>query len=73
MNFLLESLKINQDNKDKSQLKTIIPHLLEGNLSQLWGGFTWLTPGYHHLSLKTPLCWENQIILRIISLVILGN
>ena len=23
------------------------------------GGSTWLTPGYGHLGLKAPMCWEQ--------------
>ena len=38
--------------------KKLTSHLLKGKLLQLWGGSTWLTPGYGHLSLKAPLCWE---------------
>ena len=39
--------------------KKLISHPLKGKLPQLWGGCTWLTPGYGHLSFKAPLCWER--------------
>ena len=60
LSFLLGSFKLNLSdelslNKKKKKLTS---HLLKGKLPQLWGGSTWLTPGYGHLSLKAPLCWE---------------
>ena len=39
--------------------KKLASHLLKGKLLQLWGGSTWLTIDYGHLSLKVPLCWEG--------------
>ena len=39
--------------------KKLISHPLKGKLPQLWGGCTWLTPGYGHLSLKALPCWEG--------------
>ena len=55
--FLLGSFKLNQSD-ELSLNKKLTSHLLKGKLRQLWGGSTWLTPGYGHLSLKAPLCWE---------------
>ena len=43
----------------KSQSKKLISHLLKGKFPQLSDGSIWLTPGYDHLSLKAPLCWEQ--------------
>ena len=55
--FSLGSFKLNQSD-ELSLNKKLTSHLLKGKLLQLWGGSTWLTPGYGHLSLKPPLCWE---------------
>ena len=57
LSFLLGSFKLNQSD-ELSHNKKLTSHLLKGKLLQLWGGSTWLTPGYGHLSLKAPLCWE---------------
>ena len=57
LSFLLGSYKLNR-NDELSLNKRLTSHLLKGKLLQLWGGSTWLTPGYGHLSLKAPLCWE---------------
>ena len=55
LSFLLGSFKLNQSGKLRLS-KKLASHLLKGKLPQLWGGCTWLTPGYGHLSLKAPLC-----------------
>ena len=58
ISFLLGSFKLTRT--DELSLNKKLPsHLLKGKLPQLWGGSTWLTPGYGHLSLKAPLCWEQ--------------
>ena len=57
LSFLLGSFKLNRS-AELSLNKKLTSHLLKGKLLQLWGGPTWLTPGYGHLSLKAPLCWE---------------
>ena len=57
LRFLLGSFKLNR-NDELSLNKKLTSHLLKGKLPQLWGGSTWLTPGYGHLSLKAPLCWK---------------
>ena len=57
LNFLLGSFKLNWSD-ELSLNKKLASHLLKVKLSQLWGESTWLTPGYGHLSLKAPLCWE---------------
>ena len=57
LNFLLGSFQLNQSD-ELSLNKKLTSHLLKGKLLQLWGGSTWLIPGYGHLSLKAPLCWE---------------
>ena len=57
LSFLLGSFKLNQSD-ELSLNKKLASHLLKGKLPQLWGGSTWLTPGYGHWSLKAPLCWE---------------
>ena len=57
LSFLLGSFKLNRSD-ELSINKKLTSHLLKGKLLQLWGGSTWLTPGYGHLSLKAPLCWE---------------
>ena len=57
LNFLLGSFKLNWSD-ELSLNKKLASHLLKVKLSQLWGESTWLTPGYGHLSLKSPLCWE---------------
>ena len=58
LSILLGSFKLNW-NDELSLNKKLTSHLLKGKLPQLWGGSTWLTPGYGHLSLKAPLCWEQ--------------
>ena len=58
LSFLLGSFKLNQSD-ELSLNKKLTSHLLKGKILQLWGGSTWLTPGYGHLSLKAPLCWER--------------
>ena len=58
LSILLGSFKLNR-NDELSLNKKLTSHLLKGKLPQLWGGSTWLTPGYGHLSLKAPLCWEQ--------------
>ena len=58
LSFLLGSFKFNRS-YELSLNKKLTSHLLKGILLQLWGGSTWLTPGYGHLSLKVPLCWER--------------
>ena len=58
LSFLLGSFKLNQSD-ELSLNKKLTSHLLKGKLLQLWGGSIWLTPGYGHLSLKAPLCWER--------------
>ena len=58
LSFFLGSFKLNQSD-ELSLNKKLSSHLLKGKLLQLWGGSTWLTPGYGHLSLKTPPCWER--------------
>ena len=58
LSFLLGSFKLNWSD-ELSLNKKLTSHLLKGKLLQLWGGSTWLTPGYGHLSLKAPLCWER--------------
>ena len=55
LSILLGSFKLNR-NDELSLNKKLTSHLLKGKLPQLWGGSTWLTPGYGHLSLKAPLC-----------------
>ena len=55
LSFLLGSFKLSQSDR-LSLNKKLTSHLLKGKLPQLWGGCTWLTPGYGHLSLKAPLC-----------------
>ena len=57
LSFLLGSFKLNWSD-ELSFNKKLTSQLLKGNLLQLWGGSTWLTPRYGHLSLKAPLCWE---------------
>ena len=57
LSFLLGSFKLNLNDK-LSLNKKLTFHLLKGKLPQLPGGSTWLTPGYGHLSLKAPLCWQ---------------
>ena len=57
LSFLLGSFKLNRSD-ELSINKKLTSHLFKGKLLQLWGGFTWLIPGYGHLSLKAPLCWE---------------
>ena len=57
LSFLLGSFKLNWS-YELSLNKKLTSHLLKGKLLQLWGGSTWLTPGYGHLSLKAPLYWE---------------
>ena len=58
LSFLLGSFKLNWS-YELSLNKKLTSHLLKGKLLQLWGGSTWLTPGYGHLSIKVPLCWEQ--------------
>ena len=58
LSFLLGSFKLNQS-EALSLNKKLTSHLLKGKLPQLWGGSTWLTPGYGHLSLKALLCWKQ--------------
>ena len=55
--FPVGSFKLNWSD-ELSLNKKLTSHLLKGKLLQLWGGSTWLIPGYGHLSLKAPLCWE---------------
>ena len=57
LSFLLESFKLNWSD-ELSLNKKLTSHLLKRKLLQLWGGSTWLKPGYGHLILKAPLCWE---------------
>ena len=57
LTFLLQSFKLIWSD-ELSLNKKFTSHLLKGKLLQLWGGSTWLTPGYGHLNLKAPLCWE---------------
>ena len=61
LSFLLGSFKLNQSNELSlsKKKKKLTCHLLKGKLPQLWGGSTWLTIDYGHLSLKVPLCWEG--------------
>ena len=59
LSFLLGSLKLQLEWQAKSQSKIVTSCLLKGKLAQLWDGSIWLTPGYSHLSLKVPLCWEQ--------------
>ena len=54
----IESLKFIRSD-ELSLNRNLTSHLLKGKLPQLWGGCTWLTPGYGHLSFKAPLCWER--------------
>ena len=42
-----------------SSPKKVNSRLLGGTLPQFWNVFIWLTPGYGHLSLEAPLCWEQ--------------
>ena len=56
LSFLLGSFKLSRSDK-LSLNKKLTSHLLIGKFPQLWGGSTWLTPGYGHLSLKASLCW----------------
>ena len=58
LSFLLGSFKFNRS-YELSLNKKLTSLLLKGILLQLWGGSTWLTPRYGHLSLKAPLCWEQ--------------
>ena len=48
LSILLGSFKLNR-NDELSLNKKLTSHLLKGKLPQLWGGSTWLTPGYAHL------------------------
>ena len=57
LSFPLGSFKLNQSD-ELSLNKKLTSHLLKGRLPQLWGGSTWLTPGYGHLGLMAPLCRE---------------
>ena len=57
LSFLLGSFKLNW-NDELNLNRKLTSHLLKGKLPQLRGKSTWLTPGYGHLSLKPPLCWE---------------
>ena len=41
-----------------AMLSFYIPRHILGKLPQLCYGSIWLTSGYGHLTLKTPLCWE---------------
>ena len=54
LSFLFGSLKLSQSDELRLN-KKLTSYLLKGKLPQLWGGCTWLTPGYGHLSLKAPL------------------
>ena len=58
LSFLLGSFKLNWSD-ELSFNKKLTSQLLKGNLLQLWGGSPWLKPGYGHLILKAPLCWEQ--------------
>ena len=58
LSFLLGSFKLSRSD-ELSLYKKLTSHLLKGKLSQLWGGSSWLIPGYGHFSLKAPLCWEG--------------
>ena len=68
LSFFLGSFKLSRSDK-LSLNKKLSSHLLKGKHPQLWGGSTWLTPGYGHL--KAPLCWEWLNILKIINLLIM--
>ena len=57
LSFLLGSFKLNHSDELRLN-KKLTSHLLKGKLLQLWGGSPWLKPGYGHLILKAPLCWE---------------
>ena len=70
LSFFLGSFKLSQSD-ELSLNKKLTSHLLKGRLPQLWGGSTWLTPGYGHLSLKAPLCWEGLNHTKMINLVIM--
>ena len=57
LSFLSVSFKLNLSD-ELSLNKKLTFHLLKGKLPKWWRGSIWLTPGYGHLSLKAPLCWE---------------
>ena len=59
LSFTLGSFKLKWSEELSLNKKKLNSHLLKGKLPQLWGGSTWLTPGYSHLSLKAPLRWEG--------------
>ena len=50
----IESLKFIRSD-ELSLNRNLTSHLLKGKLPQLWGGSTWLSPGYGHLGLKAAL------------------
>ena len=67
LSFLLGSFKLSRSD-ELSLYKKLTSHLLKGKLPQLWGGSTWLTPGYDNLSLKAPLCWKwlNHKMIKLV-------